>query len=374
MNKKIIKTLTNKLAMSMVVVPFTLFSAYTLFVASPRYVSNSSIVVQNISGGTDFSGVGALLMAGIQGTSAGDLMLIKEYINSPDMLEELNQKFNILNHWSSPSYDILYKLWDKEYRELSIDYFKGKIKPIFNMETGTLQISVETFDAKVSKEVLDFILKRSEDFVNNNNHNASKEQLSFIEGKVIEVKKELDESRKKIIDFQKSKQFFTPESEMGQTSRKIMLLEESKIKAEAEFNAKKTYLQENSTKMITLTETIKFLDKQIEEEKSKLIGNGKKERAESISEGLNDYADEYKILEGELNLNIEKYRNALITYEKVKIDTSRKIKQVIMISTPQEADYPIYPNKKIDILYAFIVLNLIFGLVSLLKDVVKDHK
>ncbi len=358
----------NKLFMSIFVLPVTVFTAYTFFVAEPRYVSNSSIVIQNISGGADFGGVQALLMAGMQGSSAGDLMIVKEYINSADMLNELNSKYKILDHWASPSMDILYRLNDEKYKELSLDYFKAKVKPLFNIETGTLEISVETYDPYLSKKVMDHIIKKSEDFVNENNHKGAKEQVRFIEEKIVEIKKRLDDSRMKMLSYQKDKNLFTPEAETGQTSRKIMLLEEAKIKSEAEYNAKKSFVQENAPQMIILVETIKYLENQIEEERKKLIGG--KDSKKSIS----DYTDEYKLLEGELNLNIEAYRSALITYEKVKIDAARKLKQIVMVSSPQVPDYPKYPNKKMDILLAIIGFGMFFGIVSLLKNIVKEHK
>lgn len=365
-NKNLI--VENKLGLTLFVLPVTLFSAYTFFIAEPRYVSNSSIVIQNISGVGEIGGMQALLMAGIQGGGATDLMIVKEYINSSDMLNDLDEKYKILEHWSSPKFDYLYRLNDAKYKELSLDYFKSKIKPLFNPESGTLEISVETYDPYLSKKVMDYVIKRSEDFVNENNHKGSKEQLKFIEEKILEIKKNLDSSRVKMLNYQKDRKLFTPEAETSQASRKIIILEESKIKAEAEYNAKKSFVQENAPQMITLMESIKYLDGKIEEEKKKLIGG--KDNKKSIS----DYSDEYKLLEGELNLNIEAYKNALITYEKVKFDASRKLKQIVMVSSPQVPDYPQYPNKKMDILLSILGFGMFFGIISLLKNIVKEHR
>ncbi len=359
----------NKLFLWAVIVPFLLFTMYTLLIAKPRYVSNSSVTVQNINGAGELSNMGALLFAGIAGNSQQDVLLIKEYISSADMLNAVDEKFKILNHWNSPQIDILYRLWFYDKKELALEYFRDKVKPILNPETGTLQISVETFDPKLSKEVLDFVLKKSEEFVNNNNHKAADEQLNFIDKEIKNIKEKLDVSRGNLIEYQKTSKFFTPQAEIEQASKKIMILEESKIKSEAEYNAKKTFLHENSPKMITLKETIFQLEAQIKSEKSKLLGtDGKK------SSGINDHTDKYKLLEADLELRSEEYKNALITYEKVKIEATRKLKQLILVATPQLPDYPIYPNKKMNILYAFIILIMVYGIFGLLKDIVKEHK
>ncbi len=361
--------LKNKLFLWAVAIPFLLFTFYTLIIAKPRYVSNSSVTVQNINGAGELSNMGALLFAGIAGNSQQDILLIKEYISSADMLNAIDDKFKILNHWNSPQIDILYRLWFYDKKELALEYYRDKVKPILNPETGTLQVSVETFDPKLSKEVLDFILKKSEEFVNNNNHKAADEQLRFIDKEITNIKGKLDIARENLIAYQKTSKFFTPKAEAEQASKKIMILEESKIKSEAEYNAKKTFLHENSHKMITLKETIIQLEAQIKTEKAKMLGVDGKGNS-----GINDHTDKYKLLEADLELRSEEYKNALITYEKVKIEATRKLKQLILVATPQLPDYPIYPNKKLNILYAFVILLMVYGIVSLLKDIVKEHK
>ncbi len=359
----------NKLFLWAVIVPFLLFTFYTLIIAKPRYVSNSSVTVQNINGAGELSNMGALLFAGIAGNSQQDILLIKEYISSADMLNVVDEKFKILNHWSSPQLDILYRLWFYNKKDLALEYFRDKVKPMLNPETGTLQVSVETFDPKLSKEVLDFVLKKSEEFVNNNNHKAADEQLGFIDKEITNIKSKLDVARENLIAYQKTSKFFTPQAEAEQASKKIMILEESKIKSEAEYNAKKTFLHENSPKMITLRETIYQLETQIKTEKAKMLGVDGKGKS-----GINDHTDKYKLLEADLELRSEEYKNALITYEKVKIEATRKLKQLILVATPQLPDYPIYPNIKLNVLYAFIILLMVYGIVSLLKDIVKEHK
>ncbi len=375
--KKIFK---NKLAMGILWIPFAVFTAYTLTIAEDRYVSNSSIVVQNVGGTIEVGGLSALL-PGVSNTSTTDLLLIKEYLESRDMLNEIDAKFSILNHWSNPSLDYLYKLNNQDSKELSLSYYQDKVKPVYDVESGTLRLSVETFDPKLSKNVLEHVLVKAEGFVNEKSHKSASEQVAFIEKELVNIKAKLDESRKALIDFQKQTNFFTPETETKQTSSKLAMLEENKLKAEAEYNAKKTFLHSDSPQMITLAESIKFFEKQIGDEKQKLIGNFKEHDSSKNSKdgkysklGINDRTDIYKILEGELTLNIEAYKNALITYEKVKLDATRKLKQLVLVSSPQIPDYPLYPNKKLDILYAFIILSLIYGLAVLLKDIIKEHK
>jgi capsular polysaccharide transport system permease protein len=368
MNKKIWKHILvkNELFTFIVLLPFLLFSIYTIFVAKPRYLSDSSIVIQNISSNQEIGGMGALL-ASMQGIGTSDLLLVKEHIASSDMMEEVDKKYHILDHWHNQGIDILYKLWNQDYREKSLNYYRSKVKTMINTETGTLQISVEAFDPQVAKDVLEFILLKSEEFVNKNGHKAANEQLHFLNGKLVDLKNTLDQSRQKLIEYQKAKNFFNPSLEIEQQARKVGFLEESKIRLEAEYNAKKTFLSEDSPQMVTLKETISYMDNQLSSEKKKMIGD-------KDAPAINNVTDEYKMIEGELALHMEAYKTALIFNEKVKFEAARKLKQIMIISSPKLPQYAIYPEKILNIFYCFIILTLSYGLINLLKGIVKEHK
>lgn len=356
--------LKNGLFTYFVLIPFLTFTIYTLLVAKPRYVSHASIVVQNIGSNPEMSGVGALL-AGIQGMPTNDLLLIKEYITSDDMMEIVDNKYNILSHWSNQWPDILYKLWNMEYREKSLSYYQTKVKTMLNTETGTLQVSVEAFDPEIAHNSLKLILEKSEEFVNNNGHKAANEQVRFIEEKLIELRGKLDFSREKMLGYQSTHNFFNPALATEQQARKIASLEETKIKMEAEYNAKKTFMSEEAPQMVTMAETIKNIDKQIQGENAKLIGR---------DSSVNEVSDNFKMLEGELALNMEAYKTGLLTYEKIKIEAARKMKQIITVVTPKRPEYAVYPEKVWNIFYAFIILLIGYGLLNLLKGIVKEHK
>lgn len=368
MNNKILKHVltTNRLFLLIVIMPFLIFTSYTIFIAKPRYLSDSSVVIQNITSNQEVGGMGALL-ASMQGIGTSDLLLVKEHIGSADMMEEVDNKYHILDHWNNQGIDIVYKLWNKDYREKSLIYYRSKVKTMINTETGTLQISVEAFNPQIAKNVLDFILLKSEEFVNKNGHKAANEQLSFMNLKLVELKESLDKSRKKLIDYQKDKNFFNPLLETEQQARKVAILEENKIRLDAEYNAKKTFLSDTSPQMLTLKETINYMENQINDEKKKLIGD-------KNLPAINNITDEYKMIEGELSLNMEAYKTALIFNEKVKFEAARKLKQVMIVSSPKLPQYAVYPEKILNIFYCFIILTLSYGLINLLKGIVKEHK
>ncbi len=362
--KKTIKK--NYLFFYVVFIPFMIFSVYQNLLAKDRFVSDASIVVQNIGSGEQSLGLSALL-TGVSGNTTNDLLVIKEYIQSSDMMEEVDKKISILNHWNKAP-DLLYKLWTPEYREKALDYYRSKVKAKINTESGSLQIIVETFDAQTSKNMLDMIVKKSEDFVNKNAHLSANEQLNFVKQKIQEDKNYLDQIRKDMLTFKNDQKILTPGMELEQKTKKIIGLEEEKFKIEQDLALKRNYLSEESPQIISLKNLLSQIANKIENEKIKQNNSNKSERT------LNHIADEYKMIEQELNIRSEAYKGAVISYEKLKIEVSRKLKQVILITQPKVADYPIYPERFLSVFYFLIIQLVIFGILSLLKGIIKEHK
>ncbi|HEG3654152.1 TPA: capsule biosynthesis protein, partial [Campylobacter jejuni] len=52
----------------------------------------------------------------------------------------------------------------------------------------------------------------------------------------------------------------------------------------------------------------------------------------------------------------------------------RKIKQLVIIQSPDIPESAKYPERIYDILTAFIVLSLIFGIVKFIKMIIEEHK
>ncbi len=350
-----------------VILPVLMFTLYNAFVAKERFVSSASVVIQNVGGG-GAEGLGGLasLISGSSNSVGMDLLHIKEFIVSADMMDRVNQKFGLLDHWSNQGLDYLYALQGAQYKEKALEYYRSKVNTVIHTETGSLGVSVETFEPKLSKEVLDYLLLEAEAFVNENAHKAAREQVSFIEKNVEENKKELDALRATLVNYQKNKRVLSPQLEVEQKGRLLAQLEESRLKLEAEYESKKEYMDTNAPAMKVLRKNIDFTVQRIEQERRSLSGGG--------VNSVNTIFDEYKVLESELTLKFEALRVSLIGLEKAKIDAARKLKQLVFISSPMLPEYPLYPRVWWGAFYSFIILSILFGVVKLMSGVVLNRK
>ncbi|MDH4189215.1 MAG: chain-length determining protein, partial [Betaproteobacteria bacterium] len=78
-------------------------------IASDRYVSEATIIVER----TDFSGGSQMDFASLLtgGKGGHDLLLLREYLLSVDMLRKLDARFHLRAHFSDPRRDPLSRMW-----------------------------------------------------------------------------------------------------------------------------------------------------------------------------------------------------------------------------------------------------------------------
>ncbi|EAH5120191.1 capsule biosynthesis protein, partial [Campylobacter coli] len=96
--------------------------------------------------------------------------------------------------------------------------------------------------------------------------------------------------------------------------------------------------------------------------------------ADNSSQKLNDLAAKFQDLTIEAGFAQSAYEAALKAYESARIEALRKIKQLVIVQTPDVPQSAKYPEKIYNILTAFIVLSLIFGVIKFVKMIIEEHK
>ena len=116
-----------------------------------------------------------------------------------------------------------------------------------------------------------------------------------------------------------------------------------------------------------LKSEINALKKQLAKETSKIVSS-------SNSKRLNDLAARFQDLTIEAQFAQDAYTVALTSIETTRIESSRKIKQLVVIQNASEPQDPEYPKKIYNILTIFVLLSAIYGIVKLIAMIIEEHK
>jgi len=351
----------------MVVAPMSAAIIYYAFIAADRYVSESVATVKQADNAMSAPVTGLAMLAGVSPSSREDILYLREYVHSLDMLKTLDEKLALRKAYEAQISDPLYRLYGWMNQEWFLWYYRNRVEVVYDDMTGLLRIRAEGFTPEQSRAINDAILNESERFVNELSHKISREQMAFAEEELKKAKERYATAKANLLSFQNKYGVFDP---MAQARAKASLSEELEAtitKKEAELGAMLSYLQESAPQVVALRAEISALKSQTEKEKARVV---------STNEGrkLNDLAARYQDLVIEAGFAEDAYKVALASVEKTRIEASRKIKQLAVIQSPIQPEMAEYPRRMYNLVTLLLGLLLLYGIVKLVKATIEDYK
>ncbi|EAK0436533.1 capsule biosynthesis protein [Campylobacter lari] len=355
----------NSFKIVLILTAFVIF--YYVFIAANRYVSESVLSVKSTTGDSGaITGIAALLTN--NSFSSEDITFLKSYIHSLDMLNILEEKIQIRELYQKQKLDFFYSISSSADQEEFLKYYQNRVKIIQeNSANGLLRVEVEGFDPQSAHLIASTIVKESEKFINEISHKAARDQMQFAEEELLQFKKRYQKAKDELLAFQNKYGVFDPLKQAEGTLKLIAELESKIAAKEAELLMMQSYINDNAPQIVTIKSEITALKKQLQKEKSKVS-------SPKSSQKLNDLAAKFQDLTIEAGFAESAYTAALKAYESARIEALRKIKQVVIVQSPSLPQSAKYPEALYNILTAFMILSLIYGIVKFIKMIIEEHR
>ncbi|EGK7484757.1 capsule biosynthesis protein [Campylobacter lari] len=355
----------NSFKIVLILTAFVVF--YYVFIAANRYVSESVLSVKSTTGDSGaITGIAALLTN--NSFSSEDITFLKSYIHSLDMLNILEEKIQIRELYQKQKLDFFYSISSSADQEDFLKYYQNRVKITQeNSANGLLRVEVEGFDPQSVHLIASTIVKESEKFINEISHKAARDQMQFAEEELLQFKKRYQKAKDELLAFQNKYGVFDPLKQAEGTLKLIAELESKIAAKEAELLMMQSYINDNAPQIVTIKSEITALKKQLQKEKSKVS-------SPKSSQKLNDLAAKFQDLTIEAGFAESAYTAALKAYESARIEALRKIKQVVIVQSPSLPQSAKYPEALYNILTAFMILSLIYGIVKFIKMIIEEHR
>ncbi|EGK8182159.1 capsule biosynthesis protein [Campylobacter coli] len=338
---------------------------YYILIAADRYVSTITMSVKSTTGSTQASGVLSLLTA--TSNTSEDIKFLQGYIESLDMLKILDEKIHLKELYNEQYIDLFFSLSSSSSIESYLKYYQNRVKVHVDDKTGLLNVEVEGFTPESAHLIAKTIMQESDKFINEISHKAAREQMSFAEEELVKYKERYQKAQNDLIAFQNKYGVFDPLKQAEAKAGLVTQLESDIAQREAKLLTMQSYMNDHAPEVVTLKAEIAALKKQLIKERSKIS-------ADNSSQKLNDLAAKFQDLTIEAGFAQSAYEAALKAYESARIEALRKIKQLVIVQTPDVPQSAKYPEKIYNILTAFIVLSLIFGVIKFVKMIIEEHK
>lgn len=345
------------------VLPLMAFWAYLMFFASDRYESEASTTI------TEEKAAGStidLTVLGVTNAAADkDSLILKEFVESKDMLVFLDDRLRIREHVTQPSIDFYSRLDPDATLEEFHDYYQWLVTVEYDLTSKLIRFGVQGFDAQFANDLLTLIVERSQQFIDNINEQITREQLRFFDREIADSEDRLKLAKEALIAFQRENRLMTTEAESATVMATIQTLEQGLAQKESDLNARLQVLDKSAPQLQTLQMDIKALESQILSAKERLAGAS----STSISELDSQFREIALNLEFVTNI----YKSNLTALEQARLEAARRLKFLIVVSQPSIPERAEYPQRGYLLATSAVVLMVLFFIISLTVAIIREH-
>lgn len=349
-----------------VILPWLIISLYVLVLAHPRYISSAEVVVKQV-GETNIgstSGLGAIL--GVNSVSKEDAHYLTNYILSLDMVNYLDHKVALKKAYQADGFDPFFTLPAEVTQEELLAFYQKRVRVSLDEQTSILTVTTEGFTPDFALMLNQAILQESEDYVNRISQQVAKDQLNFAENQLTEAQHRLNTAKQQLLNYQNKNQIFDPETNAKAINALIITLQANLSALRTEERTLLSYLNPDAPQIVALRSQIGATEAQIKQEQAKLTS--------PTSSKLNSQAVQFETIKSNVEFSADLYKLSLASLEKARLEAFRKLKNLIVITKPFQAEEALYPRKVYVMGTSFILLCILYGFVQLVLAVIRDHK
>ncbi|MDL4861710.1 chain-length determining protein [Halomonas elongata] len=331
--------------------------------AEDRYVSRATVVLESPQiAPPDISFSSMLTGSG----GSNDLLLLREYLLSVDMLKQVEEQLAFRQHYSQNG-DFFARLRNRDapIEELH-EYYLKRVNIEMDEYAGVLNIEVQAYTPAFAHDMTQLLLAAGEKHMNEMGNRLAEEQVGFLEQQVDRLSKRMEDARADLLAYQNEKGLISPTHTVESLNQVVASLEGDLARLQAKQQALASYQSARSSEMQRIKSEINALREQIGKERDRL--------AQATGDSLNRVSSEYQTLELQSQFAQETYSSALSALENTRIEAARKLKQVSVLQSPLMPEYSTKPDRLYNsTVFALIAIFLAF-IFSMLILIIKEHR
>ncbi len=337
---------------------------YYGLIASDIYVARAQLYVKSTD---NASVVAQFQFPGAPGQAAvKDVQLIDAFIGSQAMLDIVEEKLNFSDHFASDQWDFYARMSANPTAEQKLAYFKKHLFAFFNQDSGIITIKAKAFTPEFSLKLVEVAIKASEDFINGIGQKIALEEIAFVEKEMTRSHENLQKVRAKLLRFQNENGILSAESAGATRQGIVNEMESSLVRLGTEEKTLSSYLNENASELVALRARKKAITEQLAIEHEKL--------ASQNGVSANDINAAYEALSLELKFATDLYKATLISLERARVESYKKLKHLVVVQAPQLPDAAIEPRKLYNIATLFVALSLAYGIIAMIIATIREHR
>ena len=252
--------------------PIILAFLYFYGVGRNRYFVSSEVVVrkpqETVAASLD---IGALIGGGNQG-SIEDARYLRRYLESPQVLNDLESQFDFLHAYRRQGIDPFAGISKDASREKVHDFYRRQVGVQLDEASGVMKITSLGYDPVVATRLNHFLNQQAEAFVNQLSQDVYRKQFVFAEQQVQENLQKLQEASNKLTAFQQNQQLMSAKAEVEVSGTLVAALEAELATQKVKLaTLKRRFVDPQAPEIRQVQDQVQELQKQVQLEMAVLV-------------------------------------------------------------------------------------------------------
>lgn len=321
----------------MVLLPVVVSAWYLWAHAANQYASVAGFSVHREDGNPAAGLLGGL--AGLSGSGSSDTDILYQYINSQQLVAEVDRRLGLRAMWSSPAGDPIFAYPAPGSIESLVDYWRKMVSVRYDSGARLIEVQVLAFAPQDAQAIATAILASSTEMINRLNDVAAVDGQRFAQAELARTKDRLIAARAEVTRFRNLNQMVDPGAELAVQSGIIATLQQELTGAQVHLDLLQSTTIATDLRLPPAERRVAVISAQIAAERAKL-GQG------DVRATNGSYADlvaEFERLGLERQFAEEAYLAARAANEVTLADVGRQGRYLaahILPTLPEAARYP----------------------------------
>ena len=353
-----------------VLLPTAVVAVYMFVFASDQYTASAQFAVRGNVEPMENTSVGQFT-ALIQKHNSQDGYIVRDYIHSQAMVEELEKKLHISKMYSRPEADFWARFNPSDPIEELTKYWRKQTVADIDAISGVIRLNVRAFTPEDALVIAREVVTRSEVLINEISKRAQADMVAQARSDATVAEERLRKAHLALQSFRNKWGLIDPVKTAEGTLVTLTLLRKEKIKLESDLQVlRSSNLDERSRSIQTLAAQVASLDQQMKGLQDELTSSGSSEGQQNLTEALLAY--EGLVVERTIAEKLEE--SAHMLFDRARIAAS---KQQIFLATFEQPVLPtesLYPERGRTVLVMLFCFTVLWSSFTLVKAGIKDQR
>lgn len=349
------------------VLPLCVIWWYLSEKAADQYVSKVGFSVRTEETSTPTDVFGSLLS--ISTGSSSDTDILYEFIQSQELVKNLDDELDLKARYSKPDNDPFYSFDESGTIEDLVDYWDSMVKIYYDGASGLIELNVLAFDPDDAQQIAKAIFQQSTNKINDLSAIARDDATRYAREDLNLALARLKTARRAITDFRNRHQIVDPQADIQGQVGLLNTLQVQLADALIELDLLKATTRSTDPRIEQVTLKINVIRERIQAERKK-FGQTETSAGQAFSTIVGDFEE----LEVDREFAEQAYLAALSAFNSAKAEAQRQSRYLAAYISPTKAERSTYPQQANILTLASLFLFLCWAILVLLGYAVKDRR